>query len=123
MLKKSFIKKVLSLLAIGALIVPIVASALVVYPTGRATDGDLTFSSTRTEDTTKSNITVATNSSYASTTVASVSGFVVGEYVLISEPQGIGNYEVKKISEISGSDILYSEALLHSYAASGAQVT
>ena len=91
---------------------------------GRAYDGDLTVSSTVTEDSVKSAITLLTGSGSASTTVSSSSGFAAGDYVLLIQMTGTGkgNYEVQKVSEIDGNRLAFYETTASAYQSSGAQV-
>lgn len=120
---KKYLFKYIVLLLITTLFVPMVSSA-VVYPMGRAYSGDKTVSTTVTEDSTKSAINLLSNSGFASTTVASASGFNAGNYILLVQMSGTGkgNYEVQKIQSISSNTLFFYESLVSTYQSSGAQV-
>ena len=116
-------KKILFLLAL--LLIPITTTATI-FPTGRSTEGDLTITGSRNEITNSAtiDITSAASAGDTSTEVSSTTGFATGRYILITEPgAGIGNFEVKKISSIVGSDLSYTEQLVYDYSDTGAQVT
>lgn len=125
-------KKITKLLLLIALLIPLVTTAdyssITILPQGRGTNGDLAISSSRNEITNSANtsITALTGSS-ASTTVTSVTGFAANDYVLIHQTQSatgstVGSWEINKIGEISGSDIIYQEPLENTYGATNAQV-
>lgn len=103
---------------------PFAANALII-PTGRAYSGDLTISSgTTTDNATESNITVLSSAGIASTTVASVSGFAAGQYVMIYQAQGTGagSYEFQLIRSVSGTSLFFYGTLANSYQSTGAEV-
>lgn len=118
-------KKLLSVfLGITFVIAPLSASALVI-PTGRATSGDLAISSgTTTDNTVESNITVSSAAGIASTTVASVTGFAAGQYVMLYQTYGTGagGYEFQQIRSVSGNSLFFYGTLANTYQATGAQV-
>lgn len=117
-------RKLLSfILATALLSLPFGVSALTI-PTGRATSGDLSISGTTTDNATASNITVLSSAGISSTTVASVSGFAAGNYVMVYQMQGtgVGGYEFQKIRSITGLSLFFYGTLTNSYQATGAQV-
>ena len=122
-MKKTFKKFLTLFLGLAFVIAPFSAQA-VEYPMGRAYDGDLTVSSTVTEDSVSSAITLQSGSGTASTTVSSSSGFGAGDYVLVIQMDGTGegSYETRKISEIDSNRLVFYQDLENTYQSSGAQV-
>lgn len=122
-MKNAYKKLLASTLAVALFATPLLASA-VTYPMGRAYSGDKTVSTTVTEDSVKSNITLLTGAGSASTTVASASGFAAGNYVLLIQMAGTGkgNYEVRKISSIDSNRLSFYEPTTGAYQATNAQV-
>lgn len=118
-------KKLLSaFLGIALLIAPLSASALVI-PTGRAYGGNLTITSgTTTDNATESNITVSSASGIASTTIASVSGFSAGQYVMLYQAvgTGAGNYEFQLVRAVAGNSLFFYGTLANTYQSTGAEV-
>ena len=126
MIKQLKIK--LALIVISSLLIPLVSSA-VVYTHGRGIEGDLTLSGARNESdqATSTPITVLTTSS-ATITVSYGGGYAAGDYVLIhqtldaSDDTGTGYWEVARVGEISGNDLILKSSLINIYGATGAQV-
>lgn len=117
-------KKLLALiLGLALTAIPFTASATV-FPIGHAKSGDLTVSTSVSEDSVKSGITVLSSSGIGSTTVASVSGFAAGDYVMLAQMTGTGagNYEIQKIRAISGVSLFFYGTLTNTYQATNAQV-
>lgn len=116
-------KKLLALILALGLVIPMSVGAAT-FPLGRAKSGDLTVSTSRTEDSVKSNITVLSSSGIGSTTVSSVSGFAAGDYVLLAQMTGTGagNYEYQKIRAITGNSLFFYGTLANTYQATAAQV-
>ena len=110
-------------LFLSSLVLAVSASATQYY-VGDGSDGALTISSTRTEDSVKSNITAQASSSQKNVTINSSSGFADGDLVLIVQIQGTGagNYEFNRIDSISGSTLTMRKNIENSYQSTGAQV-
>lgn len=120
-------KKLLSaILGLSLIAAPFFANATVI-PTGRAYSGDLTITSgTTTDNSVESNITVATVAGQASTTVASVTGFAAGQYVMlvqvVDSGSTAGNYEFQQIRSVVGSSLFFYGTLANNYLSTGAEV-
>lgn len=124
-MKNLFLKKILAGLALAAtLVAPLSTAQAVTFPDGRATSGDLTISTSRTEDSVKSDITTLANSGATSVIVTSATGFVAGDYVFIMQMQGTGagKYEINKIRSISSNTLNLFFATANTYQSTKAQV-